>query len=193
MNSQLTASLGTIGAILGVMVIMAIVETIIPLSRRASWNRTHLAPNLILTFITFATNLVFNTGLVIALVWLQANSLGLLNNVTMEPLWAIVAAIVVLDFSFYVAHVAMHKMPGFWRYHAVHHSDPAVDVTTTIRQHPGESVIRFAFLALFAIPLGIGPAGFAVYRVWSAVNGLVEHSNIRVPRWVDTLLARLPR
>ena len=41
--------------------------------------------------------------------------------------------------------VAMHKLPALWRFHRVHHSDPLVDVTTTIRQHPGESLIRYAF------------------------------------------------
>lgn len=189
MNTLLETSLGTIGAVLGVMAVMAVIEAIIPLRKRERWNRAHLAPNLILTFISFATNIVFNTALVLALFWLEANGLGLLNTIAIDPLWAIAAAIVILDFSFYAAHVAMHKIPGFWRYHAVHHSDPAVDVTTTIRQHPGESVIRYAFLALFAIPLGVGPAGFAVYRVWSALNGLVEHSNIRVPRWLDVLLS----
>jgi sterol desaturase/sphingolipid hydroxylase (fatty acid hydroxylase superfamily) len=189
MNTLVETSVGTIGAILGVMAIMAVIEAVIPLRKRERWGRAHLAPNLILTFITFATNIVFNTALVLALFWLEANGLGLLNTMAIEPLWAIVAAVVILDFSFYVAHVAMHKIPGFWRYHAVHHSDPAVDVTTTVRQHPGESVIRYAFLALFAIPLGVGPAGFAVYRIWSALNGLLEHSNIRVPRWLDTPLS----
>jgi sterol desaturase/sphingolipid hydroxylase (fatty acid hydroxylase superfamily) len=71
----------------------------------------------------------------------------------------------------------------------VHHSDPAVDVTTTIRQHPGEGVIRYVFMAAFAIALGAPPAAFAVYRVWSVVNGLLEHANLRVPRRLDAALA----
>ena len=107
----------------------------------------------------------------------------------LPPLLAMAAAVLVLDFSFYVAHVAMHHIPSFWRFHRVHHSDPAVDVTTTIRQHPGEGVIRYAFMAAFAIPLGASPGAFAVYRVWSALNGLLEHSNIQVPLWLDHLLS----
>jgi sterol desaturase/sphingolipid hydroxylase (fatty acid hydroxylase superfamily) len=95
----------------------------------------------------------------------------------------------VLDFSFYLAHVTMHKVPALWRFHLVHHSDPAVDVTTTIRQHPGESVIRYAFMAAAAFLLGVGPAVFAVYRVWSAINGLFEHANVRMPRRLDSLLS----
>ena len=100
-----------------------------------------------------------------------------------------ITVVLVLDLSFYVAHVAMHKVPSFWRFHSVHHADPAVDVTTTIRQHPGEGVIRYAFMAAFAIPLGASPGAFAVYRVWSALNGLLEHANICVPPWLDSVLS----
>ena len=105
------------------------------------------------------------------------------------PALTVVAIVVIgLDFSFYVAHRAMHAVPSFWRYHSVHHSDPFVDVTTTIRQHPGESLIRYGFLALFAVGLGASPAAFAVYRLWSVLNGLLEHANIRLPRWLDRTL-----
>jgi sterol desaturase/sphingolipid hydroxylase (fatty acid hydroxylase superfamily) len=83
----------------------------------------------------------------------------------------------------------MHKIPAFWRFHAVHHSDPEVDVTTTIRQHPGESVIRYVFLAAFAFALGAGPGAFAVYRLASVLNGLLEHANLRAPLWLDRALS----
>src|SRR5262249_28384593 len=111
------------------------------------------------------------------------------------PLWELhpliggTIMVLVLDFSFYVAHVAMHWLPRFWRYHRVHHSDPAVDVTTSIRQHPGETVIRYAFMGAFAVAIGATPGPFAVYRAWSALNGLVEHANVRVPPWLDDLLS----
>jgi sterol desaturase/sphingolipid hydroxylase (fatty acid hydroxylase superfamily) len=98
-------------------------------------------------------------------------------------------AIVVLDFSFYVSHVAMHRVPWLWRIHRVHHSDAFVDVTTTIRQHPLEGVIRYAVLAAVACALGVSIHAFAVYRLVSAMGGLLEHANIRVPRWVDRILA----
>jgi len=119
------------------------------------------------------------------LVWLEANGFGLLRVVALPPLLAGFVPVLFLDFSFYVAHVAMHAVPSFWRYHRVHHADPAVDVTTSIRQHPGESVIRYVFMAAFAFAIGPSPGAFAVYRVWSALNALLEHANIRVPVWVD--------
>jgi sterol desaturase/sphingolipid hydroxylase (fatty acid hydroxylase superfamily) len=183
------SSISTIGAILAAMAVVALIETAIPLHARGRWHRAHLGPNLALTFITFATNILFNGALVVTLISLQSDGFGLLHMLALPPLMTVVSVLLVLDFSFYVAHVAMHRIPGFWRFHRVHHSDPVVDVTTTIRQHPGEGVIRYAFMAAFAFALGASPGAFAVYRSWSALNGLLEHANIRVPLWLDSLLS----
>src|SRR5471030_1006131 len=80
-----TASLSTMGTILGVMVALALVESVIPLHARDEWGRRHLVPNLALTFLTFATNLVFNTLLLVALVWLQSKGWGLFNSLPPSP------------------------------------------------------------------------------------------------------------
>lgn len=183
------SSLGTVGLILVSMAVLASIESVIPLHARGRWNRAHLGPNLALTLLTFATNLVFNVALVMTLIWLRSIDFGLLHLLGPGTFLTGVIAVLALDFSFYAAHRAMHWIPSFWRFHRVHHSDPAVDVTTTIRQHPGESVIRYGFLGAFAIALGVSPGAFAVYRVWSALSGLLEHSNIRIPRRLDSLLS----
>src|SRR5262245_45415916 len=179
----------TIGAILLAMAVVAWIETVIPLHLGERSSRAHLGTNLALTFITFATNLLLNMGLVATLMVLPRLDFGVLNLLPTPPLVAGIAVVLTLDLAFYVAHVAMHRIPAFWRYHLVHHCDPVVDVTTTIRQHPGESVIRYAFMAAFAFVLGAGPGAFAVYRAWSALTGLLEHANIRLPLWLDGLVA----
>jgi sterol desaturase/sphingolipid hydroxylase (fatty acid hydroxylase superfamily) len=187
--SLFAQSAATIGVIVLAMVVVALIETIIPLHVGERSNRAHLGPNLALTSITFATNILLNVGLVLTLTPLARRGFGILNVFPQAPLVELAATVLVLDLSFYVAHVAMHKVPAFWSYHLVHHCDPVVDVTTTIRQHPGESVIRYAFMAAFAFVLGAGPAAFAVYRTWSALNGLLEHANIRLPLSLDRVLA----
>ena len=188
-RSALLTPVTTVGAILAAMAAVALLETAIPLHARGRWNRAHLGPNLALTFLTFATNAAFSAALAATLAWLEANGLGVLRLFA-APSWLELGIVVlVLDFGFYVTHVAMHKIPGLWRFHRVHHSDPAVDVTTTIRQHPGESVIRYVFLAVFACALGASPGAFAVYRAAVALNGLLEHANLRFPLWLDRLLS----
>ena len=175
----------TVGGILATMVLIALIEGAVPLRPRGRWGRRHVRPNLSLTFLAFATNALLDAAFVATLFGLEARHFGLLRVVPLHPLVAGVITVLMLDFSFYVAHVALHRVPPLWRYHRVHHADPAVDVTTTIRQHPGETVIRYAFLAAFAFAIGAGPGAFAVYRMWSALSGLLEHANVRVPLWLD--------
>lgn len=179
-------SLSTMGALLGLMAALSLLEAVIPLRGRGMWGRAHLVPNLALTFITFATNLVFNTLLLLALVWTQSKGWGLFNAVHLPPAMEIGGAILALDLAWYVTHVSMHKADAMWRAHMVHHSDPQVDVTTTVRQHPVESVIRYIYLAAFGVAFGASPLAFTIYRVWSAAHGQLEHSNVKLPQWLDT-------
>jgi sterol desaturase/sphingolipid hydroxylase (fatty acid hydroxylase superfamily) len=188
-TAQLLSTLATVGGILVAMVLVALIETAIPLYARSQWNRAHLAPNLTLTFITFATNVLFNMVLVAALARLEADQFGLTRPLSPWPRTKVVVEVAALDFSFYVAHVAMHKIPVFWRFHRVHHADPAIDVTTTVRQHPVEGVIRYAFMAAFAIGIGAGTRAFAIYRLSSVLNALLEHANFRLPARVDRALS----
>jgi len=187
--SATTTFESSIMVVLIAMAVITAIEAPIPLHARGSLGRAHVLPNLALTFITFATNFVVNTALVLTLIWLQSIRFGFLYQFELHPLATLAIAVLALDFSFYVNHVAMHKIPGFWHYHRVHHSDAHVDVTTTIRQHPGEGVIRYAFLTAGAIATGATPGAFAVYRLWSILSGLLEHANVRLPQRLDTLLS----
>jgi sterol desaturase/sphingolipid hydroxylase (fatty acid hydroxylase superfamily) len=172
--------IATIGTILAAMALVAAVETLVPLHARDRRHRDHLAPNLALTLLTFATNLVFNGALAAGVVALDARGLGALPLLALPDWLAAVVAGLAQDIWFYVAHVAMPRVPALWRVHRVHHSDPALDVTTTIRQHPAEGLIRYVAMAAFALPLGVGPGAFAFYRLASALSGLLEHANVRV-------------
>lgn len=188
MSLILTSAI-TVGTILAAMVVVALIEVAIPLHARGPAHRAHLGPNLALTFITFASNIVVNSALVLLLVHLDRVGFGLLRWTTLDSVFAGVVGFVVLDLSFYVAHVAMHRVRALWSVHRVHHSDQVVDVTTTIRQHPLEGIIRYVFMTAFAVAFGVGITAFVIYRAWSAINGLLEHANIRVPGWLDDVLS----
>ena len=146
--------------------------------------RRHVVPNIGLTAIVLLTNL----GLSFAAAWASAVS----QRDTQLPLWLhAVAGIAALDFFAYLAHVLLHKLPLAWRFHQVHHSDEAVDVTTAFRQHPGETVWRVVWqlpaIVIFGLPLWI----VAVYLTISAANAQLEHANIRLPETLDRWLRLL--
>jgi sterol desaturase/sphingolipid hydroxylase (fatty acid hydroxylase superfamily) len=157
------------------MGLLAALETVAPFRRHAAWRRDHLGPNLGLTAAALALNLGLGALLVADR---RVPSLALL-----------VAGIVALDFSTYVAHRLMHRLPALWRVHRVHHADPLVDVTTAYRQHPLETLVRFAFLAGPAMALGLPAATIAAYRLLSAGNALLEHANLELWQPLDGALS----
>lgn len=178
----------TIVAIAAAMAAVAALETFVPL-RRVPVGRRPVATNLALTLLTFATNAALNGALVAALAAGRTRGVGLLARSDVGAATHLLIVLIALDLAFYACHVAMHHVAILWRCHRVHHADPFVDVTTTIRQHPGETLIRAAFTAAMALPLGASPEAFAAYRLCSAIFGLLEHANLAVPAALDRTLA----
>src|SRR5262245_50708211 len=107
----------------------------------------------------------------------------------MPPIAVTLLALVVFDLSTYAAHRALHGIPILWRAHRVHHADPLVDVTTTLRQHPIETAVRFLFLLVPSVAFGIPPEAIAIYRFTSVNNGLLEHANVKLWQPLDSVLS----
>ena len=114
----------------------------------------------------------------------QPGTLGL-------PVFAQIAVgAVLLDFSTgYVAHRLLHMWPAMWRFHRIHHSDEFVDVTTTYRTHPVESVWRFLFAIAPVWAVGIPAQAVVIQRLLQATNGVLEHANIRLWSPIDRVLS----
>src|SRR5437762_13029110 len=143
MTPALLSSLTSVGLVTIALVAVAGVETLFPLHQKRWWHRGHLGANLALTIIGFVINAALNTALVLTLAWLAERRIGVLHWLGLPSLANTIIVIMALDLATYLAHLAMHKSAWLWRFHRVHHADPFVDVTTTIRQHPGESLIRY--------------------------------------------------
>jgi sterol desaturase/sphingolipid hydroxylase (fatty acid hydroxylase superfamily) len=103
--------------------------------------------------------------------------------------WAsFVAAFLLLDFLNYVVHRGQHAVPFLWRFHALHHSDPDVDVTTSVRHHPIEYLIATGFYWLVVLTLGI-PAMIVLSHALAVFGAAaVTHGNISLPEWLERLL-----
>ena len=89
-----------------------------------------------------------------------------------------VAAFLLLDFLNYAVHRCQHAVPFLWRFHALHHSDPDVDVTTSVRHHPIEYLMATGFYWLAVLALGI--PGIVVISHGLAVfaAAAITHGNI---------------
>ena len=113
---------------------------------------------------------------------------GVLNQFELNPLLAIIIAIVVLDFAIWLQHVMVHAIPVFWRLHRMHHADLDYDLTTGARFHPLEIILSMG-IKLGVIML-LGPAVVAVLIFEVILNALAmfNHGNIRLPLAVDRVL-----
>lgn len=96
-----------------------------------------------------------------------------------------------MDFFEYVYHRMMHKVHNFWKFHMVHHSDAEVDVSTTIREHPGETILRVTYLSLMVFLSGASLGLLAIRQTVQTISNLFAHTNLMLSPKMDKLLGKL--
>ena len=126
--------------------------------------------------------------LFVPLIVLSTNTpFGLFNQIKVSYALEIFLSILILDFVSYFMHVLYHKVPLMWRFHKMHHSDTAMDVTTAARFHIGEHVIslsvRALVYAIFAMKLEFILISESIFLV----NVLLQHSNITLTEPIDRI------
>jgi sterol desaturase/sphingolipid hydroxylase (fatty acid hydroxylase superfamily) len=96
-----------------------------------------------------------------------------------------------LDFGEYVYHIIMHKVKRLWMFHIVHHSDPVVDVSTTLREHPVENIIRLNFTLLWVFLSGAAFWALLLRQIIQVFATLFAHMNYRLPDKADRIIGLL--
>src|SRR5262245_52397624 len=173
-----------------VMAAVALLEAFVPLFTRAATFPGRKKANLAMTVQTLLFAFVLTSAVAAAAVYLPFASPGLMAAAGLPAFAQVVLGVVAIDFAFgYAAHRTMHAWPSLWRYHRVHHSDPFVDVTTSYRTHPVENAWRHLWLFAAVWALGVPAVAVVVFRALSAVNGILEHANIRVRPALDAAVS----
>jgi sterol desaturase/sphingolipid hydroxylase (fatty acid hydroxylase superfamily) len=93
------------------------------------------------------------------------------------------------DLTDYWRHRVSHAVPGLWRLHRVHHSDTAIDVTTSLRNHPIEMMLRPLFLSVGVVAFGIPPLSLVLLTLLQLPVLVFQHANIALPAWLDRAIA----
>lgn len=183
----------TVLVVLGVFVALFVVEKLFPLRESRAGLLARLVVNGCISVLAFAVaaSLVKPAALH-ALEWTSQRPFGLLHLIEMPP-WAQVAVgFLLLDLSFYYWHVLNHRVPLLWRFHNVHHIDPALDVSTAFRFHFGEVLFSVVFRVVQVSAIGMSFTTFAAYEIVFQANTLFHHSNLRLPirleRWLNKLI-----
>jgi sterol desaturase/sphingolipid hydroxylase (fatty acid hydroxylase superfamily) len=136
--------------------------------------------NLTLSALNFILGGVVATLLVSAATWITARHWGLAALEGPQGL-IIALGVLALDLTDYARHRVSHVLPWLWRLHRVHHTDAQVDITTSLRSHPIEPIVRCLFDAAAILSLGIGPLTLAVHAIVQIATLLFQHANVALP------------
>ena len=180
-----------LGLLVGGLVFFWILEGVIPLTA-LTYKRNklqHAGVNFSFTVL----HLILHTGLAVFIVklsdWCKAAEFGLVYWTQAGIGWTIAIGVLALDFSSWLVHWVMHNQPLLWRFHVIHHSDTKVDVTTGLRHHPGDSLLRGLFFMLLIFLSGAPMYTVMIYQTLVVVSTAFTHANISLPKRVDTVLS----
>lgn len=177
--------------LVGGLLLFWIIEGAIPLvPLRYKKNKLrHAAVNFGFTVI----HLIIHTFLAILIVmlsdWCREQDFGMVYWFNANVLGAIIIGVLALDFSSWLVHLVMHKVPLLWRFHLIHHSDNNVDVTTGLRHHPGDSLLRGIFFLLLIFFSGAPMYSVMIYQTLVVLATAFTHANISLPKRVDKALS----
>ena len=178
--------------LIGGMLIFWIIEGAIPfLPMQYKKNKTtHAAVNIGFTLI----NLIIHTFLAYIIIllsdWCKATNFGIIYWVNAGTITTIVISILALDFfGGWLVHITEHKIPFLWHFHVIHHADNNVDVTSGLRHHPGESMVRGLFFFMGILVSGAPMYAVMMFQTLIILATAFTHANINLSKKLDGFLS----
>ena len=104
----------------------------------------------------------------------------------------LLAAILVADIAEYFVHLALHKVPFLWRFHAVHHSSKALDWIAGSRSHFVDDTLVRGFI-LVPLMLVFPQSIIVAYLIVVTLHATWTHCNFAPnAKWLEKLVV-MPR
>lgn len=123
--------------------------------------------------------------------WVQLQGWGLLQLVHWPAGIEMLCSLLGLDLLIYVQHRLFHQWPWLWRWHRVHHTDLALDVSSGVRFHPVEAIISLGLKQLGIVVLGVSPMNVLIFELSLSLLALFNHSNIYIPEPLENSLRKV--
>ena len=142
-------------------------------------------------------HLIIHTGFAVLIVllsdWTRLHHVGIIQWAGASTIPSIIITFLVLDFfGGWLVHITEHKVKWMWRFHVVHHADNSVDVTTGLRHHPVESVLRGVFFLAGVIVAGAPMYAVMIFQTLLVLATQFTHANISLPlkhdKWLSFVL-----
>ncbi|MEX1203278.1 MAG: sterol desaturase family protein [Ferruginibacter sp.] len=178
--------------LVGGLLLFWIIEGSIPLLqlRYKKTKVKHALVNFSFTII----HLIIHTFLAILIIkisdWCFTNQFGMVYWFNVGTAATILISFLVLDFfGGWLVHITEHKVPFLWRFHLIHHADNNVDVTSGLRHHPGESILRGLFFFAGIIVSGAPMYAVMIFQTILILATAFTHANIKLPQKLDRALS----
>jgi|TARA_B110000438_G_C15788190_1_gene639406 sterol desaturase/sphingolipid hydroxylase (fatty acid hydroxylase superfamily) len=169
-----------------ILLTMLVLESCFPARKSKLTKRVRWLGNFSLLIISsVVARLLVPIGVTGIALYASSQGLGLFNNINL-PNWLIITlSVLLLDLMIYWQHRIFHLVPMLWRFHKVHHADSHIDASTGLRFHPIEILLSILLKGLAVLLLGVPAIAVIIFEV--ALNGfaLFNHTNIRLPRWLE--------
>jgi sterol desaturase/sphingolipid hydroxylase (fatty acid hydroxylase superfamily) len=132
--------------------------------------------------------LVFRASGVAVAVAVANSKFGLLNKPWLPLAMRWILGFVLLDLLRYGLHRAFHSVPLLWRVHQVHHSDPDVDLSTGLRNHPLEAIAAQGAFCLAIAVLAPPPSAVVAMELVAILQAFFSHANANLPVCMERLV-----
>ncbi len=169
-----------------VLLAMLVLESCFPARKSKLTKRVRWLGNFSLLIISsVVARLLVPIGVTGIALYASSQELGLFNNINLSNWLIITLSVLLLDLMIYWQHRIFHLVPMLWRFHKVHHADSHIDASTGLRFHPIEILLSILLKGLAVLLLGVPAIAVIIFEV--ALNGfaLFNHTNIRLPRWLE--------
>ncbi|HEY3778324.1 MAG TPA: sterol desaturase family protein [Rhizomicrobium sp.] len=119
----------------------------------------------------------------------EREHLGLLQRLKLPRALEIPCAILLLDYTLYLWHVLLHRVPLLWRCHVVHHLDRDLTASTALRFHFAEILLSIPWRIAQVLLIGVSPRALALWQRAALAEIVWHHSNVRLPPALERVLA----
>ena len=175
--------------LIGLFIVLIIIEAKFELRKRVQKRWKRMVINFIVSIPAFV---LLRVLFIPAIIWLAVSNqqyhFGLNFLYNAPVMLKAVIAFVLLDYSNYVWHILLHKLPFMWRFHLVHHTDLDMDITTAFRFHFGEMIASVFFRGAAVVLIGASPEIVLIYEIAFEAATQFQHSNIKLPFQFEKLL-----
>lgn len=187
LGSVMTAAL-----VAGVFAAVTVLELRRPLRRTRELKTTRLARNLTMALLSAATVSSIDRPVVAPVArMVERRRLGVLFGLPLPAGVRDVLGVLLLDYTLYVWHVLLHRVPLLWRFHQVHHVDLDLDASTALRFHAGELALSVPYRLAQVVVIGISPRALATWQRLLFLSVLFHHSSVRLPIAFERALNRV--